>query len=951
MEDNYFYKNSNEVNSNKTNKGSDENYEEDGNNMNELYNESQNNIENNNLLNNIENQNNFINDNIIYPNNYNINEPNNYNYNNLINNNKQYANNFNINKFNEFNNNLENNNLKNNIIENPNNFNEIQRIPNIINNNQPQNQFNYSNILSNLNQNNMPYPYINNNKFQYNNQSYISPMNESQSFLNNSLLNNQLYFYIERSNSLINLISRLYEENQELRFNINVQAQNNHLNNPYINRNFNNNFNFQNMNNINNPYIQKENLNNNFKYMNNNINNSHLQKQDFNNNNFDYQNINNINKSYIRNQSINNNNNFNSPNMNNISNPYIQKKNFNNNFNYNYKNINMNNKFQNNLFKNINNNYNSQHNNTNKSYMNNNINNSFIQKKNLKNIEINTNDYIQKKNIKYNNNDKNASYFHGLYLIKEQNLNNIDLNKLDIKNEIINKIKMNNYQTTEEDNKILNAFDNKKLENKIYLNEYMFLSIDKISIYTPHIIKNTNNLKSILLPKEEKELKLSDFQYLETHKEINNDIFLEILKNRIKQFNNYKDKLNGEIKDNEYNDKIFGFNISINTLNYYLYSIIDEETIENKLKEINILKLKRDLLASKSQIDQNTYNNSQSHKSLNIFNKNMNYLHGLTYEGLILYIILDRLNEKEYEILPRILFYEYIINIKGQKLSKTEDIKSGYMEFDYAILSKCNYKYNNENPLLVQQKFENNLNNINIKDNIEFEIKKNVIYLFELKSSDEYINDEYFDLLFYKYYEFIKLYESKKWVTEETKKEIMLIYDYKRTDKIYNKYKEKIEDFIKKNKNCSFNIVYSLRSYPYFSHSLAINKYNNLKEEIKNNNDKINKLQEENQKLKNEIGDIENKNNDKINKLQEENQKLKNEIGDIENKNNDKINKLQEENQKLKNEIGDILEENQKLKNEIGDIKNKNNILLEEIQKLKNEINALNNKLKNENSN
>ena len=63
------------------------------------------------------------------------------------------------------------------------------------------------------------------------------------------------------------------------------------------------------------------------------------------------------------------------------------------------------------------------------------------------------------------------------------------------------KIKNTKYEKTEEDNILLKEYEkNYKLKDKIYYNKYMFYSQNKISLFTPHIIKARKNIMSLFFP-------------------------------------------------------------------------------------------------------------------------------------------------------------------------------------------------------------------------------------------------------------------------------------------------------------------------------------------------------------------------------------------------------------------------------------------------------------------
>ena len=422
-------------------------------------------------------------------------------------------------------------------------------------------------------------------------------------------------------------------------------------------------------------------------------------------------------------------------------------------------------------------------------------------------------------------------------------------------------IEITKYKKTEEDNIILKENIDNNSSEEIFYNKFMFYSSNKISLYSPHIIKTTNNILSIYLNKEQKLLNISDFQYADYNKYIDNDIFKELLQKRIKEFNNLN-KQKGIIIDDKYNDKIFGFNENICKTNYYLYSIMDQEIIFNKLKKTNYEELKNAIAASKSQINkENTYNN----KFYEIFNKNMDYSRGLTFEELILYLILDKL-EFKYDILPRIIFYEYYLTINGEKVVVSDKIEKGYSEIDYVLYSKCNYLYDNEYPLKLQEIY--NYHNRACPEQ-KFEIKENTLYFFELKSSINLSENKeiYLKDLFNKYKEFIHLYESKGWIKKDTKKEIILIYD----NSIYEISLENtkiIQNFVSENKDCTFEIVYSYKSYPFFTHTLAIGKYERVSEESK-------RVSEENNNLKLEVNKLNQKIEELIKRFEEQEKIIK----------------------------------------------------------------------------
>ena len=250
------------ININNNNNNNNNNYNEyEENNLNNINNKNYIQIsQNENLNNRYMNQNNYIN------NNQNI-------YSNIINNNINYSNNNMINQF----------------------FPQIN--PNKINLNNINNKINYLqniNSYNNIQNNNVPNPYINNTiNFIYNNNMNLfynnpysinnSEFNQQNINNNNFLINNNNTNYNYYPNSLNNFnfanpINQMMNKNLLNSFNNNLNNNinnnlsnniNNNINNKYFYQNNNNNLN----NNINNNMIQKQK-----KYMNSNINNQRINK-------------------------------------------------------------------------------------------------------------------------------------------------------------------------------------------------------------------------------------------------------------------------------------------------------------------------------------------------------------------------------------------------------------------------------------------------------------------------------------------------------------------------------------------------------------------------------------------------------------------------------------------------------------------------------------------------
>ena len=449
------------------------------------------------------------------------------------------------------------------------------------------------------------------------------------------------------------------------------------------------------------------------------------------------------------------------------------------------------------------------------------------------------------------------------------------------------KIKNAKYEKTEEDNMQLleNYENNSNIKYHIYFNQYMFYSQNKISLFTPHIIRTKKNLMSLFFSEK---LNLSDFLYTDSHKNLGDDIFLQLLSLRIKEFNDLEKK-DGIITDKKYNEKIFGFNKNMSGSNFYLYSTMEKDIISKKLTNININQLFEDLIGGEPQIDASK--KSKTYHPYETFNKNMDFLKGLTYEELVLYMILNKIDKDQYEIFPKILFYEYYLTLNGEKVVVSNRIEPGYSEADFVFYSKCDFTYKEE-PLIVQKIF---VNDCSIFSNGKFEIEKNTLYFIELKSSFNFSEEkdkekriskykDFFKKLFNKYKEFIHLYESKNWIEKDTKKEILLFYDNDFLD-ITIDIEYIIIDLLKENPNYIFKIIYTLKSYPYFSHSLAIEKHNQLEQKY--------------EMLKKESKEREEEMSKKIEELLQENKEIKESLINN-NKSNSEMSNLGKNNNETK---------------------------------------------------
>ena len=381
---------------------------------------------------------------------------------------------------------------------------------------------------------------------------------------------------------------------------------------------------------------------------------------------------------------------------------------------------------------------------------------------------------------------------------------------------------------------IFNNMEKMKKENKkFYINKGLFYSNEKMSLYYPHIIKDNTkkNLASLFLPKDKNKLNIFDFQYSNITE--NDDIFILTLKKRIQEFNENK-----KTEDFGFFNNSFGIG--------YLYTKVPLDIIEDKLKSSNISNLKANLLGNISDKN-NTY--TENGLEYKIFKDNSKYLKGLTFEQIILNILMNGI---EYEELPRLIFYEYFLTIKGERIVFLGENKldyPGYNKLDYIFISKSNFIYEPElTGLNVLHSFEIQEKDIYKKD-FSFSVKKGTLYFFELKSSlnniDNYL--EFIGKIINKANEFRALFINKRIITETTPCEIVIIYDDNIRNIFYDLRKD-IFRLLRTNGQQKISIVYALQSYPFFSHSLNKKQIQNLKqeiEELKNRFEQLEKIIED----------------------------------------------------------------------------------------------------------
>ena len=484
-----------------------------------------------------------------------------------------------------------------------------------------------------------------------------------------------------------------------------------------------------------------------------------------------------------------------------------------------------------------------------------------------------------------------------LYYIKNFS-KKVILDKYDIESNLYNekvglfeniqkRIEILKFTLTKEDNKILDNF--KKFssffdQDIFVMNENIFYSKYKMSIYSPHILKEKNNITSIFLDENQRKLSIYDFQYMYSHNK-NGNIFQELLEKRVSQFN-----------EKFLDEKIYGF------YDNYMYTIFDNEIIKNKLKLSTMKKLTENLLPNQSEIYFNISNNNEDNENNEDFVlfENISYLKGLSFEQKILYSILTRL--KTYHQLPNIIFYECYMNIFGERIIKSEDkIHPGYQEIDYALYSLIDFCFEEiDFPLYVQSEYyyDNDNNNLikNEKEHI-FKILKDRIYFFEFKSSLNYYtmknNVNYKkskdpNVLLYnlikKCKDFANLYMNALSIHKDTQIEIILFYDDKYSSILDNCF-QTIKNMLKGEK-IRFSVVYVLTTYSYMSLVSMVEKSLETEKKVQNLSNTIEEMKEENSNLSNKVKELEkdNKNlSNKVKELEKDNKNLSNIIKEMEN--------------------------------------------------------------------
>ena len=464
----------------------------------------------------------------------------------------------------------------------------------------------------------------------------------------------------------------------------------------------------------------------------------------------------------------------------------------------------------------------------------------------------------------------------------------IDFPSISIEN-IKERARLLNYALTKEDNEILDNTKNCKSDSKFLENRLMHYSNNKMSIYYPHVIKTKNDITSIFLDENQKKLSIYDFQYIYSHQN-EEHIFKKLLEKRISEFNEKK-----------FDKKIYGF------FQNYMYTIMDKSIVENKLKDLDYKNLKEQLLPNLSEIgitpsrfeDLKKISNSQNVniekspiKDFPFINSdNIEYLKGISYEQIMLYIILKRL--ESYEPLPNIIFYETFISINGERIILYfNELPQGYMEIDFVLFNHSDFYFDQkESPFYIQLECDKN-GLVKSNDDRIFKMDKNKLYFFEFKNSlktfeygkkliDEGKTEikgpkEFLRSLINKCKKFRDLYINEFSIDKDAEVNIIIFYDDTISD-IFESYIDEIKAFIGLEK-IKFSIVYVLPSYTFCSLNMAIENEKKIKcemEEIKKQNVVMEKKYAEMQEMKKKYDVMEKKYVEMEKKLVELNEKMK----------------------------------------------------------------------------
>ena len=429
-------------------------------------------------------------------------------------------------------------------------------------------------------------------------------------------------------------------------------------------------------------------------------------------------------------------------------------------------------------------------------------------------------------------------------------------------------------------------------------NEFCFLSFYTISVYIPHVLKVEHKNTFLTHFLKNKDLEMNDFIIELDDNE--NSLFIKILELRL-----------SNLKNNNYlNSNEFGLSINTTGDKGFLYTTIPTDLIERCILEIDLNTFKNKYIGGYSSKKNSTIRNSficnNNEDNRTFFEKNEDYLRGMTTQELILFFIFHELIE--YIKLPRLIIYENLLDLKGNKIYINKQLN--FIEFDSIIQSKKTFIYNSEFPIRIQKFFEIDKKNVINKtdiNNSNFIIEENDIYFFEVKTSlmIEKIENILLNII-KNFQEFYQLFIKNKMIEEKNTPNIILIYDFHKVEFDFETTLKRILNRIKNEIKFNIQIIYCFPNYSYFS-------FGKLNTDLK----EMQKLQLENKQ----------QNQEQIQALKDQNQK---EIQALKEQNQKEIQALKEQNQK---EIQTLKEQNQK---EIQALKDQNQKIMEKLKELNN---------------
>ena len=380
-------------------------------------------------------------------------------------------------------------------------------------------------------------------------------------------------------------------------------------------------------------------------------------------------------------------------------------------------------------------------------------------------------------------------------------------------------------------------------------NEFCFLSPYTISVYIPHILKVERKNSFLTHFLKNKDLEINDFMIDQEYNE--NSLYIKMLNIRLEN-----------LKNNNYvNGREFGLGINITGDKGFLYTTIPTELIERSILEIDLNNFGNKYIggysSEKISTIRNAFSSSNNENERNFFEKNEDYLRGMTTQELILFFICHEL--KEYIKLPSLIIYENLMDLKGNKIYINK--KLNFIEFDSILQSKNKFTYNNEFPIRIQKFFEIDKNNVIDKtntDNSNFIIEKDDLYFFEIKTSLKIDNIEKILLnIIIAFQEFYNLFIKNKFIDEKSIPNIILIYDFHKVEFDCNLILNKLLNRIKNEFKFNIQIIYCFPNYSYFSFDKINTDLKEMKKEIqelkKQNNIVIQELKKQNEKIMKEF--------------------------------------------------------------------------------------------------